>query len=165
MSHELSTAADRFHSAAIHALRYARREDDAGVSPARLSALSVLVFGGPKTIGELAAAEQVRPPTMSAIVDGLEEDGLAKRAPDPSDRRLVRVQASAKGKRVLHRARERRIAALTERLSSLEPDEIETVRRAADLVDGALRRSSAPPRACCSRRRIRGFASLTISSR
>lgn len=146
MSNELSTAADRFHSAAIHALRYARREDDAsGVSPARLSALSVLVFGGPKTIGELAAAEQVRPPTMSAIVDGLEEDGLAKRAPDPSDRRLVRVQASAKGKRVLHRARERRIAALAERLSSLEPDEIETVRRAADLVDGALRRSSAPP--------------------
>jgi DNA-binding MarR family transcriptional regulator len=146
MSYELSTAADRFHSAAIHALRYARREDDAsGVSPARLSALSVLVFGGPKTIGELAAAEQVRPPTMSAIVDGLEEDGLAKRAPDPADRRLVRVQASAKGKRALHRARERRIAALTERLSSLQPDEIETVRRAADLVDGALRRSSAPP--------------------
>lgn len=146
MSRNLSIAADRFHSAAIHALRYARREDDAsGVSAARLSALSVLVFGGPKTIGELAAAEQVRPPTMSAIVDGLEENGLAKRAPDPGDRRLVRVQASAKGKRVLHQARERRIAALTERLSSLQPDEIETVRRAADLVDGALRPSSAPP--------------------
>lgn len=146
MNKSLSTAADRFHSAAIHALRHARREDDAsGLSPARLSALSVLVFAGPKTIGELAEAEQVRPPTMSAIVDGLEQDGLARRAADPADRRLVRVQASPKGKRVLERARERRIAALAERLSGLGPDEIETVRRAADLVDSALRRSSAPP--------------------
>jgi DNA-binding MarR family transcriptional regulator len=141
MNDALSIAADRFHSAAIHALRHARREDDAsGLSPARLSALSVLVFAGPKTIGELAEAEQVRPPTMSAIVDGLEEDGLAGRAPDPRDRRLVRVQASGKGKRVLQRARERRIAALAERLSGLGPDEIEIVRRAADVVESALRR-------------------------
>src|SRR4030095_3187123 len=87
MKNDLSTAADRFHSAAIHALRYARREDEAsGLSPARLSALSVLVFAGSKTIGELAAAEQVRPPTMSTIVDGLERDGLVKRAADRADR-------------------------------------------------------------------------------
>jgi len=139
MTDALSTAADRFHSAAIHALRYARREDDAsGLSPARLSALSVLVFAGPKTIGELAAAEQVRPPTMSAIVDGLEEGGLARRVADPGDGRLVRVQASAKGKRVLQRARERRITALAERLAPLSADEIETVRRAAELVESRL---------------------------
>jgi len=139
MTDRLSTAADRFHSAAIHALRYARREDDAsGLSPARLSALSVLVFAGPKTIGELAAAEQVRPPTMSAIVDGLEEGGLARRVADPGDGRLVRVQASAKGKRVLQRARERRITALAERLAPLSADEIETVRRAAELVESRL---------------------------
>ena len=139
MTDTLSTAADRFHSAAIHALRYARREDDAsGLSPARLSALSVLVFAGPKTIGELAAAEQVRPPTMSAIVDGLEEGGLARRVADPGDGRLVRVQASAKGKRVLQRARGRRITALAERLAPLSADEIETVRRAAELVESRL---------------------------
>jgi DNA-binding MarR family transcriptional regulator len=139
MTDTLSTAADRFHSAAIHALRYARREDDAsGLSPARLSALSVLVFAGPKTIGELAAAEQVRPPTMSAIVDGLEEGGLARRVADPGDGRLVRVQASAKGKRMLKRARERRITALAERLAPLSADEIETVRRAAELVESRL---------------------------
>jgi DNA-binding MarR family transcriptional regulator len=146
MSKELSTAADRFHSAAIHALRYARREDDAsGLSPARLSALSVLVFGGPKTIGDLADAEQVRPPTMSALVDGLEKDGLARRAPDQHDRRLVRVHASARGRRVLQRARERRIAALAERLSNLDANEIELVRHAAELVDSSLTRSSAAP--------------------
>jgi DNA-binding MarR family transcriptional regulator len=147
MNENLSTAADRFHSAAIHALRYARREDEtSGLSPARLSALSVLVFGGSRTIGELAAAEQVRPPTMSAIVDGLEEDGLVRRSADPDDRRVVRVQASAKGKRVLQRARERRIAALADRLSHLDPSQIELVRKAAELVDLSLRRSSAAPR-------------------
>ena len=141
MKDELSTAADRFHSAAIHALRYARREDEAsGLSPARLSALSVLVFGGSKTIGELAAAEQVRPPTMSAIVDGLERDGLVKRAADRDDRRVVRVAASAKGKRVLQRAREHRIAALADRLSQLDAREIELVREAAELVEASLRR-------------------------
>jgi DNA-binding MarR family transcriptional regulator len=146
MKDELSTAADRFHSAAIHALRYARREDEAsGLSPARLSALSVLVFGGSKTIGELAAAEQVRPPTMSAIVDGLERAGLVKRAADRDDRRVVRVAASVKGKRVLQRARERRIAALADRLSQLDAREIALVREAAELVDASLRRSSAAP--------------------
>src|SRR5205809_4567228 len=108
-------AADRFHSAAIHALRHVRREDPAtGLSSARLSALSVLVFGGARTLGELAAAEQVRPPTMTRIVRGLEADGLVGRRADPDDGRVVRVRATAKGNRVLQRARERRIANLAE---------------------------------------------------
>jgi DNA-binding MarR family transcriptional regulator len=133
-------AADHFHSAAIHALRFVAREDSAsGLSAARLSALSVLVFGGPKTLGELAAAEQVRPPTMTGIVRALEEAGLVRRDADDRDGRIVRVHAIAKGKRVLERARERRIAKLAERLSSLEQNELAEVRRAAELVDVALR--------------------------
>lgn len=139
MSEDLSSAADRFHSAAIHALRHVAREDPAsGLSAARLSALSVLVFGGPKTLGELAAAEQVRPPTMTRIVTGLEEAGLVRRAADPRDGRIARVRATPKGRRVLQRARERRIARLAERLSQLEPHEVALVREAADLVDAAL---------------------------
>jgi DNA-binding MarR family transcriptional regulator len=145
MNDELSSAADRFHSAAIHALRHAAREDPAsGLSAARLSALSVLVFGGPKTLGELAAAEQVRPPTMTRIVQGLEQDGLARRRPDPDDRRVVRVRATAKGKRVLQQARRRRIASLAERLARLDSDQVALVRKAAELVEESLRRSSAP---------------------
>jgi DNA-binding MarR family transcriptional regulator len=136
-------AADRFHSAAIHALRFVAREDPAsGLSAARLSALSVLVFGGPKTLGELAAAEQVRPPTMTGIVQALEQAGLVRRDTDDRDGRVVRVHATAKGKRVLERARERRIAKLAERLSGLEEQELGRVQEAADLVDSALRRSS-----------------------
>src|ERR671937_2897402 len=110
MNDELSSTADRFHSAAIHALRHVAREDPAtGLSAARLSALSVLVFGGPRTLGELAAAEQVRPPTMTNIVRGLEADGLVRRHADARDGRVVRLTATAKGRRVLQRARDRRI--------------------------------------------------------
>ncbi len=147
MNDDLSSAADRFHSAAIHALRHARREDAAsGLTAARLSALSVLVFGGPTTLGELAAAERVRPPTMTGIVRGLEQDGLARRDADRKDARVVRVHATARGKRVLQQARQRRIDALAERLSELDAREITVVREAAELVENALRRSSAPPR-------------------
>jgi DNA-binding MarR family transcriptional regulator len=140
-------AADRFHSAAIHALRFVAREDPAsGLSAGRLSALSVLVFGGPKTLGELAAAEQVQPPTMTGIVQALEQASLVRRDADDRDGRVVRVHATAKGKRVLERARERRIAKLAERLSRLEEQELARVQEAADLVDGALLRpSSARP--------------------
>jgi DNA-binding MarR family transcriptional regulator len=139
--------ADRFHSAAIHALRFVAREDPAsGLSAARLSALSVLVFGGPKTLGELAAAEQVRPPTMTGIVQGLEEAGLVRRDADERDGRVVRVHATAKGKRVLERARKRRIAKLAERLAALDEHQLAQVREAAELIDAALLRpSSAPP--------------------
>jgi DNA-binding MarR family transcriptional regulator len=141
MNDALSSAADRFHSAAIHALRHARREDAAsGLTAARLSALSVLVFGGPKTLGELAAAEQVRPPTMTGIVRGLEQDGLARRDSDRRDARVVRVRATAKGKRILQQARQRRIDALAERLSDLDARGISIVKEAAELVDDALQR-------------------------
>jgi DNA-binding MarR family transcriptional regulator len=132
-------AADRFHSAAIHALRHVRREDPAtGVPAARLSALSVLVFGGPRTLGELAAAEQVRPPTMTRIVQALERDGLLRRDDDPNDGRVARIRATAKGRRVMLRGRERRIANLAELLARLSQQEIAQVRKAAELVEGAL---------------------------
>src|SRR5437588_5581553 len=89
--------ADRLHSAAIHLLRRARRTDPlTGVSPAQLSALSVLMSGS-KTLGELAAAEQVRPPTMSRLASGMERAGLARKVSDRDDARVVRVHATPKG--------------------------------------------------------------------
>src|SRR5437762_10197494 len=92
------SVADRLHSAAIHLLRRVRKQDIAsGEGPARLSALSVLVFGGPKTLGELAAAEQVKPPTMSRIVTGLAHNRLVEVTADPEDGRRMSIQATAKG--------------------------------------------------------------------
>jgi DNA-binding MarR family transcriptional regulator len=132
-------AADRFHSAAIHALRHVRREDPAtGVSAARLSALSVLVFGGPRTLGELAAAEHVRPATMSKIVRALEEERFVRRDSDPTDGRVSRLRATAKGERVMWRGRERRVERLAALLAKLEPEELARVHEAAELVERAL---------------------------
>ena|SRR5439155_3640489 len=132
-------AADRFHSAAIHALRHVRREDPAtGVPPAQLSALSVLVFGGSRTLGGLASAEQVRPPTMTRIVQALEAEGLVRRESDPRDGRVQRLSATAKGRRVMQQARKRRVTNLATLLERLSPAEITRVQESAKLVEQAL---------------------------
>ena len=131
--------ADRLHSAAIHLLRNVRASDvETGLSPARLSVLSVLVFGGARTPSELAAAEQVRLPTISALVRGLEEDGLVRRAPDPDDGRAVRLSATAKGRRILQRGRERRLDNLEELLEPLSRDELRTLAVASEILERAI---------------------------
>jgi DNA-binding MarR family transcriptional regulator len=127
--------ADQLHSAAIHLLRQLRKEDDAsGLSAPRLSALSVVVFGGPLTLGELARAEQVKPPTMTRIVTGLEKEGLLKRKGDPRDRRLTRIEATPKGQKVLAAGRARRVAKLTLAMRRLEKKERAELRRGVQLV-------------------------------
>src|SRR4029077_12756810 len=81
--------ADQLHSAAIHLLRRLQvRDRESGIGPAQLSALSVLVFGGPRSLGELAEAEQVKPPTMSRIVAGLERERLVGRRATEDGRRV-----------------------------------------------------------------------------
>lgn len=132
--------AGRLHSASIRLLRLLRREDEAsGISAPRLSALSVIVFAGPITMAELAAAEQVRGPTMTRIVDALVAEGLAERVPDPADRRIVRVRATDRGKDLLDSGRRRRVRALTERLGRLADSERRALERAADLLERITR--------------------------
>jgi DNA-binding MarR family transcriptional regulator len=105
-----------------------------------MSALSVLVFGGPRSLRELAEAEHVTAPTMSAIVSGLEQDGLVRRRGHPSDRRAIWIEPTAKGRRLMQTARGRRIATLVERFSQLDAGEVETLRRAAEIVEEAISR-------------------------
>src|SRR5918999_5024790 len=113
--------ADRLHSAAIHLLRRLRRVDmTTGLSGPRLSALSVIVFGGPLTLGELAAAEQVKPPTMTRLVRALEARRLVARATDEHDRRGVRLHATAKGRKLMAEGRARRVRAIAEGLRGLD---------------------------------------------
>jgi DNA-binding MarR family transcriptional regulator len=134
---------DRLHSAAIHLLRHASRRDVlARQAPARLSALSVLVFGGPMALGQLADAEQVKAPTMSRIVAGLKRSGLAKIETDATDARRIRVTATAKGERLLQQARKRRIRLLAKTLSGLRETELDILLRAADLMEGAVRQAA-----------------------
>jgi DNA-binding MarR family transcriptional regulator len=131
--------ADRLHSAAIHLLRRARRSDPlTGATPAQLSALSVLM-SGPKTLGELAAAEQVRAPTISRLAAEMERIGLIRRRGDPDDGRVVRVEMTARGRHILGKGRELRIADIESRLRRLAPDEIEALSYASALIERVLR--------------------------
>lgn len=128
------------HSAAIHLLRRLRKQDvAAGLSAARLSILSVLVFGGPRTLGELAAAEQVRPPTMTRLIAGLEADGLVLRLADREDRRIARVRVTAKGVRILQEGRDRRVGDLATRMSALDSGEVALLRVAAGIMERVAR--------------------------
>ncbi len=143
----LQSAASRLHSLAIHLLRRVRRVDVAtGLGPARLSALSVLVFGGPRTLGQLAAAEQVRPPSMSRLVAALEAEGIVSRRPHPEDARAVVLRATAKGRRILEAGRDRRVEELSELLVSLSDRELRIVEEAVGLLESCLEQLAPKPR-------------------
>ena len=132
---EAHAIAERVHSAAIRLLRRLRKSDAAqGLSGPKSSALSVLVFGGPHMLKDLAAAEQVRAPTMSRRVAELEIDGLATKAGDKSDGRVVRIAATAKGKALLEAGRERRLEVLTAQVEALSRAERDTLRSAAEIL-------------------------------
>jgi DNA-binding MarR family transcriptional regulator len=138
--HETIAAADRLHSAAIHLLRRLRKQDAAsGVGPAQLSALSVLVFAGPKTLGELAAAEQVKPPTMSRVVAGLKRSHLIEITRDSRDARRMHIRATAKGALLLQQGRERRVEYLAQHLGSLTTSELTQLSALAGILERLLR--------------------------
>jgi DNA-binding MarR family transcriptional regulator len=132
----VTNLADRLHSAAIHLLRRVRREDDVtGLSAARLSALSVIVFGGPIRISALARAEHVRTPTMTPIVAALEAEGLITRETDRSDARASLLRATPRGIRLMAEARSRRVALLTSELQRLRSKDQAALQRAVDILE------------------------------
>jgi DNA-binding MarR family transcriptional regulator len=137
---EIFETADRLHSAAIHLLRRLRvRDRESGVGPAQLSALSVLVLGGgPRSLGELAEAEQVRPPTMSRIVAGLVRGGLVRRG-KTEDGRRVRLAATEKGTRILQEGRLRRVESLAEALAAFSAEDREKLRALIDHLEKVIR--------------------------
>lgn len=141
-----SELADRLHSAAIHLLRGVRREDAAaGLPPAQLSALSVVVFGGPLPLGRLAEAEQVRSPTMSRIVASLAAAGLVTREPVPDDGRSTLIAATSAGRSVLTEGRRRRVRLLEARLGGLDDDERAALERALSALERVSRGATAQP--------------------
>jgi DNA-binding MarR family transcriptional regulator len=124
-SPDLGTIATDLHAVAIRLLRQVRQEDDAsGLTSARLSALSVLVFAGRKTLGELARVEQVSLPTMTRISAALANAGYVKRFADPDDRRFVYLEATRRGSALLDEGRRRRVDRLSTMLAGLTPGEL-----------------------------------------
>jgi DNA-binding MarR family transcriptional regulator len=136
----LEEVSRKLHSAALHLMRYVRTQDTAmGIGPAQASALSIVAFGGPRSLGELAEAEQVRPPTMSRIVDALVTGELVKREVSSSDRRAVTSTATEKGTRLMHEGRSRREKQLNKLLKHLTTNEVDQLDRASDIIMTALR--------------------------
>ena len=135
-SPEALEAADRLHSAAIHLLRRLRiRDRELGIGPAQLSALSVLVFGGPKSLASLAEAEQVKPPTMSRIAAGLSRAKLVYRRTDQQDRRALIIEATEKGVHIMQEGRRRRVEALAAAVRGLPGKEIARLREVAQVME------------------------------
>ena len=126
---EVATA---LHRAAIRLLRAVRvADDETGVSAPKLSALSVLTFGGPSSLTALAKAEQVTAATMSKLVSDLEAEGLVAKRADREDKRGLRIEVTAKGRALMEEGRKRRLALLNKRLGKFSREE------RAQLVDAA----------------------------
>lgn len=141
----IEALADALHSASIHLLRRLRRQDAVtGLGPARLSALSVVVFGGPLRISELARAEQVKTPTITPIVVALERDGLIVREQDPQDARASILRSTPKGRRLMAEGRSRRVKHLARALRSRSASERATLRAAAVLIKALAGAPEAP---------------------
>ena len=123
------------NSAAIHLLRRIRESDaQLGVSPSRLSALSVVVFAGPLSLGALASAEQVTPPTMSRLVDALASAGLVTRRPADDDRRAVIIEATGEGRALIYEGRRLRVERLSGQLRNLAAKQIATLEEAVAIL-------------------------------
>jgi DNA-binding MarR family transcriptional regulator len=135
---QLNEMAGRLHEAASRMLRMSRRHP-ASISAPRLSALSVLALGGPMSLAELAAAEQVKAPTMSRIVEGLVKEGLATREADPANRRKVRIAATEEGKKRLEAGSDGRVRTLRDRLRRLADSEQRALARGVEVLGRVLR--------------------------
>lgn len=129
----------RLHSIALHLLRRARKDDvDFGLSAARLSALSVLAYGGPQRLTRLAELEQVRPSTMSRMVNAMQSDGLVTVRVARSDARAREIRATARGKRLLDEARVARVGHLQELLAGTSVSERRQINRALEVLSRLL---------------------------
>ena len=119
-----------------------RADAGEGLTRARLSALGLLVLGGPRTLGDLAAAEHVRPPTMTRLIHAMEADGLVARKRNPDDGRSIVIQATPKGVEQLELGRARQIAPLAESISDLDRAERLQLEDAVDILGRVLRDST-----------------------
>jgi DNA-binding MarR family transcriptional regulator len=135
----------RLHAAALHLLIFLRKEDEAsGVTPSRLSALSIIVFEGPIAPGDVARIQQVKAPTMTRLVAALEKQGLIRRVADPGDGRAAKLSATRKGKDLMQAARMRRLVRLGGALEKIDSRKIARLAEALPIFDEIVRNLAVP---------------------
>jgi DNA-binding MarR family transcriptional regulator len=137
---DLDEVAARLRTAVTRLNRRLRQESLAGLSPAQASALGMVTKLGTPTLGELAVAEQVQPPTMTRVIASMQAAGLVVRITDEADRRVCRVRLTAHGQRTMQRIRTLKTAYLTRGLARLNPEE----RASAAALTGLLERLGEP---------------------
>jgi DNA-binding MarR family transcriptional regulator len=133
----LSDTASHLRNAIVRTSRALRQEAAAetGLSPTQTAALATINRSGPVTPSELARLERVKRPTMTRTLACLEREGLIERTRDPADGRSSLVAVNEAGRERLARLRRRKSAYLARRLRKLDPDEVETLARAAELLE------------------------------
>ena len=131
---------ERFHHLAIRLLRSLRAVDEAhGFSGPRASALSVLVFRGPQSLGDLAAAEGVKPPTMSRLVKAMQSEGLVEAETSAHDQRQIRIRATPRGRRLMLGGRQRRLDAIARLLDGASAAEAAALEKVVALLERSLK--------------------------
>jgi DNA-binding MarR family transcriptional regulator len=130
--------ATRLRVAVIRLYRRLRQQSLSGISPAQASALGSVNRLGTPTLGELAAVEQVQPPTMTKIAAQMEEAGLVTRVSDQTDRRIVRVKLTAQGRRQIERIRQLERSYLSSQLAGLPPEERAAATELVSLLEHLL---------------------------
>jgi DNA-binding MarR family transcriptional regulator len=127
--------AARLRLVVMRLARRLRQQAPEALSPSQLSVLSTLESQGPLTPTELAAAERVKPPTITRVVGILEDAGLVRRKSDPGDRRSSRVELTARGRELIERDRRRKTAYLAKQIAKLSEEEVRALNRAVELIE------------------------------
>lgn len=134
--------AARLRLAVVRTARRLRQEayetERGELSPTLTAALGTIERHGPLTPSELADRERIRRPTATRIVARLEGDELVTRTASPADGRAFLIAVTPSGRELLKRLRSRKNAYLAKRLRSLEADEVETLERAASILERML---------------------------
>jgi DNA-binding MarR family transcriptional regulator len=133
-----STDAERLRHGVNRLARLLRQQDDGDLGATSTAALATVRKRGPITLGELATAEQVSPPTMTKVVEKLEGRGFVSRVVDPNDRRVARVSITTAGSRFLDRSRARRTAWLAGRLDEIDPQHVAQLAHAIELLEALI---------------------------
>jgi DNA-binding MarR family transcriptional regulator len=140
----LEEAAAHLRLVITRTARRMRQEAGSELRAPNASALTTVELHGPLTPSELADIERVKRPTATRILRGLEEEGLVQRTPDPKDGRSALISLTGEGRERLRRLRQRKNAYLARRMRDLDPGEVATLERAAQILEGLLEGDRTP---------------------